>query len=126
LSADEEFTDDIQTQKRGTIVGEVTGGGANPGRGVPLVDKFGVFIPFGSAYNPITKTNWEGTGVKPDVAVSSDDALKVAHLLALRKLSTREGPPSWKQEVKAALTELEGEVGSKVTAPSLNESFRRL
>jgi hypothetical protein len=28
--------------------------------------------------NPITRTNWEGVGVKPDVAATSDEALKVA------------------------------------------------
>src|ERR1041384_8172053 len=118
FSAAEEFTYDLQTQKRGTIVGEVTGGGANPGGGVPLGDKFGVFIPFGSAYNPITKTNWEGVGVKPDVQVAAEDALKVAHLMALRKLSSREGPPPWKNEVKTTLEQLEKEAGSKVPAAS--------
>ena len=120
FSAAEEFTYDIQTQKRGTIVGEVTGGGANPGGGVPLVDKFGVFIPFGSAYNPITKTNWEGVGVKPDVTVAADDALKVAHLMALRKLGAREGPAQWKQEVKVTLEQLEREVGGKLPAAPAN------
>ena len=116
FSAAEEFTYDIQTQKRGTIVGEVTGGGANPGGGVPLVDRFGVFIPLGSAYNPITKTNWEGVGVTPDVAVSADDALKVAQLMALRKLMSREGPPPWKEEVKTAVEQLEREIGDKAPA----------
>lgn len=120
FSAAEEFTYDIQTQKRGTIVGEVTGGGANPGGGVPLVDKFGVFIPFGSAYNPITKTNWEGVGVKPDIPVAAEDALKVAHLMALRKLIAREGPPPWKQEVKVTLEQLEKEVGGKLPAAPAN------
>ena len=39
-------------------------------------------IPTGRAINPITKTNWEGVGVKPDVAVEADQALEVAHRLA--------------------------------------------
>jgi C-terminal processing protease CtpA/Prc len=120
FSAAEEFTYDIQTQKRGTIVGEVTGGGANPGGGVQLGNNFGVFIPFGSAYNPITKTNWEGVGVKPDVQVAAEDALKVAHLMALRKMASREGPPRLKQEVKATLDLLEKEAGSKVPATASN------
>jgi len=121
FSAAEEFTYDIQTQKRGTIVGEVTGGGANPGGAFPLVGKFAVFVPTGAAYNPITKTNWEGVGVKPDVPVSSEDALKVAHFLALQKLAKREGGPApWKQEVKATLDQLEKEVGSKVPAAPAN------
>jgi len=116
FSAAEEFTYDIQTQKRGAIVGEVTGGGANPGRGVLLAEKFIAFIPFGSAYNPITKTNWEGVGVKPDVEVPADDALKIAQLMALRKLANQDGPPPWKMEVKSALDQLEKEVGSKTPA----------
>ena len=37
-----------------------------------------MFIPGGRARNPITGTNWEGVGVTPDVAVSSDNALKAA------------------------------------------------
>ena len=94
----------------------MTGGGANPGGGVPLVDKFGVFIPTGAAYNPITKTNWEGVGVKPDVEVPAADALKVAHLMALRKLANQDGPPPWKMEVKTERDRLESEVGSKTPA----------
>jgi hypothetical protein len=35
-------------------------------------------IPFGRAENPVTKTNWEGKGVKPDVAVAAPEAFKVA------------------------------------------------
>ena len=37
----------------------------------------------------MTKTDWEGTGVKPDVAVPADQALLTAHLLALRKALTK-------------------------------------
>src|SRR5207253_6787361 len=114
FSAAEGFTYDIQTHKRGMVVGETTGGGANPGRGVPLGDQFSAFIPFGSAYSAITKTNWEGVGVKPDVTVSSDDALKAAQLLALRKMAKQNGPPMWKMEVTNTLQQLETEVGSKV------------
>jgi hypothetical protein len=40
----------------------------------------------GRAINPITKTNWEGTGVKPDVAVPADEALNKAHELAVQKI----------------------------------------
>jgi len=65
-----------------TIVGETTGGGANPGGAVRLPYDLTVFVPTGRAINPITKTNWEGVGVKPDVAVPGDEALDVAHRLA--------------------------------------------
>ena len=37
----------------------------------------------------MTKTNWEGTGVKPDVAVPADHALHTAHLMALKKAAEK-------------------------------------
>ncbi len=82
FSGAEEFAYNLQTRKRATIVGEMTGGGANPGRGVPLPYDLTLFVPTGRAINPITKTNWEGIGVKPDVAVPAADALDVALRLA--------------------------------------------
>jgi hypothetical protein len=86
FSGGEEFAYDLQGLKRATIVGETTGGGAHPGGTVPIDDHFLVFVPGGRAINPVTKTNWEGTGVKPDVAVSADKALETAHQLAVKKL----------------------------------------
>jgi hypothetical protein len=86
FSGSEELAYDLKTQKRATIVGEVTGGGANPRDVFPLPDSFSIFVPTGSAVNPITKTNWEGVGVQPDVVVPADKALDMAHYLALKKL----------------------------------------
>jgi len=83
FSGGEEFTYDLKTQKRGVIVGEATGGGANPGGGVRLGHQFSMFIPTGRAQNPITGTNWEGVGVTPDVPTPPAAALKTALLLAL-------------------------------------------
>lgn len=85
FSGAEEFSNNLKVLKRGTIVGETTGGGANPGGMFRLNDHFGIFIPTGRAINPITKTNWEGTGVEPDVKVPQEIALKTAYLLALNK-----------------------------------------
>jgi hypothetical protein len=78
FSGGEEFAYDVKSLGRATLVGELTGGGANPTGGVPLGNGFGASIPFGRAENPITKTNWEGHGVDPDIAVPAADALKVA------------------------------------------------
>lgn len=86
FSGGEEFTYDLKTQKRATIVGETTGGGAHPVRGLPVADYFMIGVPFATAINPITKTSWEGTGVEPDVKVSSDDALRTAEKLAAEKI----------------------------------------
>ena len=85
FSAGEEFTYNLKNLKRATIIGETTGGGAHPGGFERLGDHFGAFIPTGRAISPITKTNWEGTGVEPDVKVPKDQALKTAYLMALTK-----------------------------------------
>jgi hypothetical protein len=85
-SAAEEFSYDIKSLKRGTLVGETTAGGANPGGLVRLDDHFVAFIADGRAINPVTKTNWEGVGVEPDVKVPADDALTTAHIAALNTL----------------------------------------
>jgi len=86
FSGAEEFAYDLQTQKRAVLVGQTTGGGAHPGGLGPLGDHFMMFVPTGRAINPITKTNWEGVGVKPDVAVPADAALDKAHELAIQTL----------------------------------------
>lgn len=85
FSGAEEFANDLKILKRATIVGETTGGGANPGDIFRLTEHFRAFVPTGRAINPITKTNWEGTGVEPDIKVPKELALKTAYLLALNK-----------------------------------------
>ncbi|MED5618481.1 S41 family peptidase [Ideonella sp. BN130291] len=90
FSGAEEFSYNLKNLKRATLVGETTGGGANPGDVVPLNGHFGMFVPTGRAVSPITKTNWEGTGVEPDVKVAADQALDVARRMALEKVIATE------------------------------------
>ena len=82
FSGAEEFSYDLQAQKRATIVGETTGGGAHPVAGRRIDDHFMIGVPGARAINPVTHTNWEGVGVIPDVKVPADDALVVAERLA--------------------------------------------
>lgn len=87
FSAAEEFTYNLKNLERATIIGETTGGGAHPVEGHFWANlNLQANIPFGRAINPISGTNWEGTGVEPDIAVPADQALDRAHLEALRKL----------------------------------------
>jgi retinol-binding protein 3 len=78
FSGAEEFSNNLKTLKRATIVGETTGGGAHPVRPRGIDDHFFIGVPFARAINPITKSNWEGTGVAPDVKVPAADALATA------------------------------------------------
>jgi retinol-binding protein 3 len=86
FSGAEEFAFDLKNQKRATIVGETTGGGAHPVSGHPIADYFTIAVPFAKSLDPVTKTNWEGTGVEPDVKVSAEDALTTAEKLANEKI----------------------------------------
>ena len=86
-SAAEAFPYTLQSAGRAVIVGEATGGAANPGGMVPVPGGFAVFISGGSPVNPITGTNWEGTGVVPDVDIPAADALSHAQALALSTIA---------------------------------------
>lgn len=96
FSGAEEFANNLKVLKRATIIGETTGGGANPGDFVRLTDNFGAFVPTGRAINPITKTNWEGIGVEPDIKVDKELALKTAYSLALNKSLEKAKEPGLK------------------------------
>lgn len=116
FSAGEEFAYNLQAQKRATIVGETTGGGAHPGGFRKLDDHFGLFVPSGRAINPITRTNWEGTGVAPDLCVPSDRAKDAAHLAALKSLLDSRGAsmdPSMKAEYQRNIDRMESELAAK-------------
>lgn len=73
----------LQAAGRAIVVGEQTGGAANPGSVRQTADGFAIFIPVGTPVNPITGTNWEGVGVTPDIRVAQDEALAVAQIRAL-------------------------------------------
>lgn len=82
FSAAEAFAYDLQSRKRATIIGESTGGGAHPVNFIRLPKGFGLIVPDSESLNPITKTNWEGTGVIPDVKTSKGEALNKGKELA--------------------------------------------
>jgi C-terminal processing protease CtpA/Prc len=86
FSAAEEFSYDLQAQKRALVIGEATGGGAHPIHSYPLTDSLIIYVPESRPINPITHTDWEGKGVIPDISVSAIDALSVAETLATQKI----------------------------------------
>jgi retinol-binding protein 3 len=95
FSSAEEFAYDLQALKRVTIVGEATGGGANPGGLMPIHTfpdsaRIEMYVSLAHVEHALTKGNWEGKGVQPDVAVSAAQALKKAHLLAIESLRQKE------------------------------------
>jgi len=103
FSAAEEFAYDLQALKRGIVVGETTGGGANPTFLEPLGDGFALLLPKEQAVNPHTGTNWEGVGVKPDMPVPASEALGKAYLDALGKLLAKARTDEEKRRLQWAI-----------------------
>jgi hypothetical protein len=101
-SAAEAFAYTLQAARRAVVVGERSAGAANPGGSGPAGDGFSVFISSGHPVNPVTGTNWEGSGVKPDVEAAPADALRKAQTLALLELA--KAPPKGEAAVENAWT----------------------
>ncbi|MFK7923102.1 MAG: S41 family peptidase [Bacteroidia bacterium] len=116
FSGAEEFSYNMQTQKRATLVGQTTGGGANPGNTMPINENLSVFIPTGKAINPITKTNWEGVGVVPEVETSLEEAFEKTHTLA------KQAAEAYRAAEKARHTKLFSELNNSLTEYRIGES----
>ncbi len=120
FSSAEEFAYDLQNMKRATIVGERTGGGANPGGTMPIYtfpdgSRLDLYISMAKVENPISKTNWEGTGIKPDVETEPALALQKAHTLALEYLYKKETNAFIKEKYAGILAKVSGHNEDKGT-----------
>lgn len=109
FSGAEEMAYDLKNLKRATIIGEVTGGGANPGGSIGITDHFNMFLPVGKAINPITKTNWEGVGVQPDTLTVSKLALHKAHVTALHTVLAVTANQQRREELQKFIVQVEKE-----------------
>lgn len=89
FSAAEEFSYNLQSFGKAKIVGETTGGGAHPIQPYPINKHFTLVVPVRRAYNPVTKTNWEGIGVIPDIKSTSVDALDTAVKAASKAINSQ-------------------------------------
>ncbi|GHF75814.1 interphotoreceptor retinoid-binding protein [Kitasatospora xanthocidica] len=86
FSAAEELAYDLQQLGRAEVVGEATRGGAHPRDGWTVHPHLELSVPVARAVNPVSGTNWEGTGVRPDVPCDADAALDRALALAVTRL----------------------------------------
>ena len=104
FSGGEDFAYGMQAQKRGTLIGEITGGGSNPIGWYSVGNDIAVAIPTSRTTNFITKTNWEHVGVKPDIAVPAAQALQTAHVAILRNLLSSAKDDTERKELQRFLT----------------------
>ncbi len=109
FSGGEDFAYTLQALGRAEVIGETTGGGAHPTRPFPISPAVHIGIPFARSVNPVTGTNWQGTGVVPDVAVPEAQAYDVAYARALEQVLVMDDvPPPVAHEAREALTALTG------------------
>ncbi len=101
FSGAEEFTYNMKNLKRATVLGETTGGGAHPTMTRIVKKDFILRVPFARSINPISKTNWEGTGVTPDIACPAAEAFDRAYALAVEKLAAKAADPQRKAALEA-------------------------
>jgi len=78
FSAAEAFAYNAQTLKRGIVIGETTAGAGHFNAFVKVGKQFVLSVAIGMTRSPVTGTNWDGVGVKPDIATTADVALDVA------------------------------------------------
>jgi len=104
FSGGEDLCYTLQALGRAQVIGETTGGGAHPTRGFPISAAVSIGIPFARSVNPVTGTNWQGTGVVPDVTVAEEQAYDVAYATALAHvLALDDVPPPIADEAREVL-----------------------
>ena len=103
-SAAEALPYTLQAAGRAVVVGERSAGSANPGQTFETSGGYSVFVSTGAPINPVTGTNWEGTGVIPDIPAAADDALVTAQGEMIRKLLARGDASPDAEWALAALT----------------------
>jgi hypothetical protein len=123
FSGAEEFSYNMKNLKRGTIIGETTGGGAHPTDAKIVQNDFILRVPFARAVNPYSKTNWEGTGVAPDVQVPAAEAFDRAYRMAVEKLAAKAADARQKAEYEWIIVGLDARAHPVRVEPKVLKTY---
>ncbi len=123
FSGAESLAYNLQSLGRATIVGERTRGGATGVDTLRVNDRFQVNVSDVNFTSPVTRSNWEGTGVVPDVACSSAEALFVAHHVALERLAEKTDDAARRTELGWAQLLAEARAQASQMAPRTLQEF---
>lgn len=102
----EAFAYTLQSHHRATVIGGHSAGAAHFGSPYKLTDHFVAFIANGRPIDPVTHTDWEGSGVQPTIAAAADRALDLGELNLLRALAPHEASPRRQAAMQKRITEL--------------------
>ncbi|WP_210464354.1 S41 family peptidase [Rufibacter roseolus] len=106
-SAAEGLAYHLKHLKKAVVVGDTTRGGAHATRSFALGNGFVGFIPFSRLEHVETKTDWEGIGVVPNVAIPEDSAFLKAQELILIKLLSSTNEAAEKRKFQWLLNDLQ-------------------
>jgi C-terminal processing protease CtpA/Prc len=106
FSGCEDFAYALKNNKRATLIGETTGGGARGG-GQHRVDvHFMTFLPSRRPISQLTHTDWDNVGVVPKGKTSAKNAFDMAQIAALKVLIPAEKDLDWQEKLKHRLRDL--------------------
>lgn len=86
FSAGEALAYFLQQHKLAEVIGEKTGGAANPVEHFIIQNQYLLLVPAGKITSLMNGKNWEHIGVIPDQEVKSEAALKLAHSKILKNI----------------------------------------
>lgn len=112
FSGAEEFAYDLQMLKRAVVVGEASGGGAHPAQFVRIGERFEIAVPVARFVNPVSGTNWEGSGVGPDIRVKEELAVQTAYRAALEDVVQRTTSSRERDEIRRQIETLTRAINS--------------
>jgi retinol-binding protein 3 len=92
--------------KRAVVVGEASGGGAHPAQSVRIGERFEIAVPVARYVNPVSGTNWEGSGVGPDIRVREELSVQAAYRAALEDVIRRTTSSRQRDEIRRQIEAL--------------------
>lgn len=105
-SAAEAFAYQLKNIERITVIGETTAGAAHPVKFIDIGNSYTAIIPIGIINNPLTKTDWEGLGVDPNISVKATEAFDYTYKMALDSLLTKTEDSIIRFKINWALDEI--------------------
>ncbi len=124
FSAAEGFTYHLKALGRATVIGEVTSGGAHLTKFIDLPEQnITIRVPYKRSVNLITKTNWEKTGVIPNIEVPANLALEIAVLEMLNQQLDNESDKDMKEIIRFYQFRYQGRTNQICLSQSAKEEY---
>lgn len=123
FSAPEALAYFMKNAKRAVIVGEATAGAAHGTKGFIVNDQVVMQIPFMRGIDPVTKSDWEGVGVQPDVVIKADKALLKAQQMIMEGALATVKDPGEKFALEWGLVSVKAQLAPVTLTDALKKEY---